>query len=235
MNKLNRLGIIQPGKVGDIIICLPIAKYYFDKGYEVIWPVDKNIIDNFIGYIDYVKFVPIDYLHCGIAKKICIEQEWCNTIIDLSFCLPGSWEGRNTTLFQENTLPFDQLKYQIAQVPFEEKWNLQYTSNQTNENFLYEKYYENLHTKQYIVAHWQGSDYQRKIQLENTNNMPIIEIKPITKSVFDWTNILTKATALVLIDSCFANLVEQLNLTQKKIFLTRPSPRPTLKHNWTII
>jgi ADP-heptose:LPS heptosyltransferase len=39
----NSLGIIQPGKLGDIIIVLPAAKYLHDKGYKVYWPVYDTI------------------------------------------------------------------------------------------------------------------------------------------------------------------------------------------------
>lgn len=50
--------IIQPGKLGDIIICAPIAQYYADKGYEVYWPVFDNfyeVVKRF-EYVNPVKF-----------------------------------------------------------------------------------------------------------------------------------------------------------------------------------
>ena len=33
---IRRLGIIQMGKVGDILILLPIAEHYNKMGYEII-------------------------------------------------------------------------------------------------------------------------------------------------------------------------------------------------------
>jgi hypothetical protein len=48
-----RCAIIQPGKLGDIIICAPIAQYYADKGYEVYWPV-FNEFYNTVKRFDYV-------------------------------------------------------------------------------------------------------------------------------------------------------------------------------------
>ena len=66
---MKRIGIIQPGRIGDILICLPIAKWYYDRGHEIIWPVDSAIIKNFIGYIDYVKFIPVNF-DCRDAYEI---------------------------------------------------------------------------------------------------------------------------------------------------------------------
>jgi hypothetical protein len=53
-----RIVMVQPGKLGDILICAPIAKHYNDLGYEVLWPV----FSNFISTISRFKYVtPIDF------------------------------------------------------------------------------------------------------------------------------------------------------------------------------
>ena len=48
-----KCAIVQPGKLGDIIICAPIAQYYADKGYEVYWPVFEEFY-NTVKRFDYV-------------------------------------------------------------------------------------------------------------------------------------------------------------------------------------
>lgn len=243
MKNLKRLGIVQPGKIGDVIICLPIAKYYFDRGYDVVWPIHVSYIQHFSSkYINYVNFIPIPAFDCKQARDVCSSQYSCNHIIDLTITLPnGNLHNTNFFLNEhmlfENKAPctfFDEIKYNIANVPFDEKWNLVYNIDQENQKRLEEKI-DIKNIKEYIVTHWEGSDCRRQIQLENTNNKSIIEIKPLSESIFDWTNILKKASALVLIDSCFANLAEQLNLPQRKIFLARSSPRPTLRNKWQIV
>ena len=57
--KKKTIGIIQPGKLGDLIICLPIAKYYHDQGYEVHWPVFSNFAPMMTEVVDYVKYIPV--------------------------------------------------------------------------------------------------------------------------------------------------------------------------------
>ena len=50
--------LIQPGKLGDILITAPIAKHYCEMGYEVYWPVFDNfyeVVKRF-EYVNPVKF-----------------------------------------------------------------------------------------------------------------------------------------------------------------------------------
>ena len=124
---MKRIGIIQPGKIGDIIILLPVAKHYNDMGFEVLWPIDKNIINNFIGYVDYVTFIPCEF-DCEQARQICKEHE-CEEIVDVSFYIPGATTQNEEAFCYQNVLTFDQMKYKLANVPFEKKWNLKINRN----------------------------------------------------------------------------------------------------------
>ena len=153
---MKKLGIIQPGKIGDIIICLPIAKWYYDKGYEVIWPVDETIIKNFIGYVDYVTFIPVDF-DCHQAKLICIKH-YCNKIIDLSFTIPNANQYNSNNYLNQHDYSFDEFKYYIADVPFEQKWKLSITRNTYKENELYDRLIKN---QQYVVYVSKTSDGNR--------------------------------------------------------------------------
>jgi hypothetical protein len=227
---MRKLGIIQPGKIGDIIICLPIAKWYHDRGYEIIWPLDKNIIKNFIDYVSYVTFYPINF-DCNEARMVCFN-EGCNSIIDVSFTIPGGHKHNSNFYLSQTEMEFDELKYKIANVPFEEKWNLHFDRKLDREQSLFDKIVKQ---PKYTVVQWQGSTVKKQITLDNPDNHQIIEIQPITESVFDWITILEKATWLVLIDSSVANLVEQLNLPVKKYFLTRQKAQPNLRQDWIVI
>ena len=133
---MKRLGIIQPEKIGDIIICLPIAKWYHDRGWDVYWPVSKNLINNFIGYVDYVTFIPIES-DCRYAHQQLFSLQ-CNRIIDLAFTIPGANAFNSDWYLNKNdSLTFDEMKYAIAEVPFEEKWNLKINRNHKKENLLF--------------------------------------------------------------------------------------------------
>lgn len=229
---MKRKGIILPGKIGDIIICLPIAKHYYDMGFEIYWPIYNFYIKNFINYINYVKFIPIDINNCIDASFYVLNQLNCE-IIDLSFTSPGSWHNENTSKFLNQTKSFDEFRYDLANVPFYKKWTLDICRNTCKEDELYSQ----LVRKDYVAAHLEGSDGRKNIALENPKDYQIIDIHQKTDSIFDWVKILQNAKQLIMFDSCFANLVEQLNFPHKKIFLKRSDDlrTPVLKNNWSII
>ena len=204
---MKRIGIIQPGRIGDILICLPIAKWYYDRGHEIIWPVDSSIIKNFIGYVDYVQFIPVNF-DCRDAYDKCIRNG-CNHIIDVSFTIPNANKFNTDNYFNhQDEFSFDQFKYYIAGVPFEEKWKLVYNRNQEKENALRIKLKIN---KPYIVIQEQSSDCNRVVKWEN-NEIQRVDIRPVSDSVFDWVGILQKANQHALIESSISNLVDQLSI-----------------------
>jgi len=235
---MRRLGIIQPGKIGDIIICLPIAKWYADKGYEVIWPVDKNIVNNFIDYIDYVNFIPVDF-DCFAAHQACFNAG-CNKIIDLAFYIPNANPFNTENYIKQDTYSFDEYKYFIADVPFEEKWNLKINRNLERE----QKLLQSLNRDLYILVQDTSSDFKRAITI-NGDSSTRIDIDRRTESVFDWIGAMEKAQQLIIIESCFSNLADQLDIkTNKNVLLLkhgyygsalkdkRLKGVPVLKLNW---
>lgn len=212
---MKKLGIIQPGKIGDIIICLPIAKWYADRGWNVIWPVHKDIINNFIGYVDYVQFIPLNDFNCMAAHQLCFQNS-CNRVIDLAFTLPGA-NSHNTDWYlnHNDSLSFDEMKYAIAEVPFEEKWNLQIDRNVEYENKLLEELtkggYPTGSEWGYVIRQTQSSDTKKDYVWPFWKDLTI-DITDKTGSVFDWIKLLETAKGHVLIESCFSNLVDQLNI-----------------------
>lgn len=215
---MKRLGIIQPGKIGDIIICLPIAKWYYDRGYEIIWPIDRRIINNFIGYIEYVSFIPIDF-DCRIAHQVCFDEQ-CNKVIDIAFTIPGAnIFNSDWYLNKYNDLSFDQMKYAIAEVPFEEKWNLRIARNTRKEEELFKINTERLFEmsgKRENLCIMQNTSSDTKLHTATEGAQYGILITSRTDSIFDWLILLERAQTHKLIESCFSNLIDQLNIIVPK-------------------
>lgn len=210
-----RLGIILPGKIGDIIICLPIAKYYADQGYEIHWPVYDHIISHFNkGHIDYVKFVPVPfYTSIEDSFKYCINAE-CDTL-DLSFNNHGSWHNANTQQYRsQNTQSFDELRYTLAKVDFNQKWSLSINRMTHREDELFEKVHRG---NRYVLLCDQSSDSKVRIELDTSNYTgDVIYIQPMTDCIFDWLKLIEQADAVLLVESCFSNLVDQMSIGVKK-------------------
>lgn len=79
----------------------------------------------------------------------------------------------------------------------------------------------------------------KEIQVET--NLPIVELKPITDSLFDWVGVLCKAKEIHTIDSSIFQLVRQLNVSGRKFFYdlrsvdpSRTTP-PFEDNTWTVL
>jgi len=232
------LGIIQPGRIGDIVISLPIMKYYYDQYFRVVLPVAAPFIPFLTAAVDYVQFIPIrhstlaDTANWHSDAKNILNDFDCNKTFDLLFNMTGTDKASGE--WKASGLKFDEYRYKICDVPFKEKWNLQINRNERREQELYDKM---IKQDKYVVYQFNGTGFRRQIQIENNGNFQLLEINPVTNNPFDWIKILEGASKLILIDSLFANIVEQLNIPNKKFFLLR-SPdimTPTLKNEWTIL
>jgi hypothetical protein len=228
-----RIGLVQTLGIGDIIIALPIADYFLQRGDEVHWPIDERFVTMFKPVKPEVNFIPVPrdkkgfYYDMPVAR---LSELRCDRIITLYSYM------QHAVVFNErlsNSLKFDEYKYAIAGVPFAKKWDLRIERDMKREANLKQRL--NI-TRPYICIHGEGSDFAIKINVppEWQDRYQVIEISAITDSPFDWITTLEQASKLVLIDSCFSNLVDQLNLNVEKHLILR-SPiafTPVLKNGW---
>jgi hypothetical protein len=80
-----------------------------------------------------------------------------------------------------------------------------------------------------------GSIGNKDIKVDT--NLPIIELHPITDSIFDWIGVLEKAKEIHTIDSSIFQLAKQLNLNGKKLFydVRKGNHKNNLDESWKII
>jgi hypothetical protein len=246
----NRIGIIRPCKIGDLIISLPIGKYYFDKGYDVHWPIMSKYHQMFHEvaghYINFIPITNLDFFVVNSAKQELINRKISN-ILNLTFNV-GSFEDYNSLTFFKSNIPFDQLIYKLANVPFEQKWNLNIKRNHDEEEKAYaslikEKDYSLCHFEvDYNKYGWQKGQQTKDGYLNLCKNKiknQLVEINNAQniKSIFYWLKIIENSKQLFLVDSSIVNLVEGMNIKNKKYFLLRSNEKetPILKNNWIII
>ena len=55
-----RIGLIQTRGIGDIIIALPIADHFLERGAEVYWPIDEAFLPAFAAAKPQVHFLPVN-------------------------------------------------------------------------------------------------------------------------------------------------------------------------------
>ena len=234
-----RLGIIQTRGIGDIIIALPIADHYIANGYEIYWPIDERYCAMFKPIKPSINFVPVphrdppDYDYFLTEPLDLLRQYQCEkTLILYSYLGEKNIADPRLT----RSLKFDEYKYAIAGVPFERKWTLDYTRDLDREHSLFEKLDID---GEYACVHDQAWTMKDSVEVttEMTGGLPVVRISALTDSIFDWRLVIERAAKLIMVDSCYANLVEQLNLeNDKSLILYSPvSYTPVFKNGWKFV
>lgn len=228
---MKTIGILQPGRLGDIIICLPIAKHYFDIGYKVIWPVFSNFIGMLNEVIPYVTFIPVasDVYKCVPQALAFLQELSVDHIFDVAATFPGSSCTNEYVTLGDGMahLKFDEFKYNKCHVPFEKKWNLEFNRISKNEDQIIK---DLVSQENYDVVSTKHSRGTVPIQFESKNQIIYVNEN---YNIFSWYKILLGAKTIVLVDSAMANFVEQTNLSNKKMLLQNPVGRPPIfKNNW---
>ena len=232
-----KLGIIQSRGLGDIIIALPIAKHYTDEGWHVHWPVCEQWVEQLTLAAPYVKWIPITPDPGAFFYDIPLERLRnfrCDEILCLYQALTNHPEFSEVPYFQHTS--FDRYKYIRANVPFLKKWTLSecITRDRNREQALYDRIVKN---PNYAVLHLESSE--QKINMDFSDFIPAdwqtVHITP-EGTLFDWLTILEGAQALIMTDSSFANLVDQMNIATEKYFIPQHHIQLTPVHgqewNW---
>lgn len=236
----SKLGIIQSRGLGDIVIALPIARYYYDQGHKVYWPICEEFWPSFKDSAPWVNWIPLqqdtagDFYYKEPMKRL--QAFKCDEIICLYQALNVVPELSQVPWFQIQK--FDEFKYTKAGVPFKKKWELAncITRNSQRENALYDKLVKP--DTPYYVTHIEGSTFTVAPDLSAIPaDWQRINITPNTDSIFDWLKIIEGAQALIMLDSIYANLVDQLDIPVEKYWIPRSHIQltPVLGSDWIIL
>lgn len=266
MAKQIKIGIIQLRGAGDCLIALPIAKFLYNKGMEVYWAIDHKFYEAFKYAAPYAKFISVSVDEKTIQSNIrnpywfetprkMLFDAGCDEVVsfpyeetlhyekiglDSRLIDPVAIRAKDLKLAFCNT--FDQFKYAVCNVPFQEKWNLDIRRNLQSEEKLFDKVVKDK-SKPYVVTHLEGAmgrivynidvpAFLKSIDLEHYN---IVPITAATNNVFDWTTVLERSEMFIGIDSFFVNLVDQLKINIPMKFFLRRSPNnftPVLGTHW---
>jgi hypothetical protein len=236
MTRRRTLGIIQSRGLGDLIIALPIAGHYHDQGWDVLWPIVEEFVPSMAQAAPWVRWIPIPADSGSFFYDVPVQRLRnfrCDEILCLYQALTGH-KFHETAYFQYTS--FDQYKYIVSGVPFLKKWDLAryITRNPEREQALYDRTVTN---HNYVVCHLSGSDarkdFDRTIVPEDWQIIEITEQPGVL--LFDWLKIIEGAQSLVMIDSVYANIVDQMGLGTDRYFIQRSHIGLTPVHgqDWT--
>jgi len=239
MNTKKKLGIIQSRGLGDIVIALPIAKFYHDQGHEIYWPILEEFVSSMQPAAPWVKWIPLPYDRPGRYFWDVPMERLRNFKVTETLCLYQALTGHpefSEEIFFQHT-KFDQYKYIQAGVPFLNKWKLSecIIRDRAREQALYNRV---VTTPNYVVVHLEGSDHRAQFDTSIIpSNWQIIEITAQTDSIWDWLAVLEGAQSLVMVDSVYSNIVDQLAIGDDRYFIPRShiGLTPVQGQHWTWI
>ena len=220
-----RLGIIQSRGLGDLVIALPIAGHYRDEGWDIYWPILDEFVPSMQALAPWVKWIPLPYDAPGrYFYDVALERLKnfkCDEIMPLYQHLTGH-KFNEEKYFQFTS--FDRYKYIKAGVPFLKKWDLaQYITRRPLQEQELKTALGIRDDEAYVVVHLEGSDH--KAQWDPQIVPPdwrVIEIKNLPPYlVGDWLGVIESAEAIVMVDSVYANLVDQLGIGEDRYFIQR--------------
>jgi len=232
-----RLGIIQSRGLGDLVIALPIAGHYKDQGWDVYWPICEQFYASMRQAAPWVNWIPIPVDPQGLffydVPQARLRNFKCDEVVCLYQHLTGH-DFMNERYFQATK--FDQYKYIRAEIPFVQKWRLSeyITRDPVREQALKDRV---VTTDNYVVVHLQGSDHRaefdRSIIPTDWQTIEITE-QPNTL-LLDWLAVIEGAQSIIMVDSVYANLVDQLALGDDRYFIQRSHVglTPVLGQHWT--
>jgi hypothetical protein len=233
---MKKLLLIQPGGLGDLFLCAPIAKFYYDQEYQVDWPVREDLVKELDGFW-YANVIPIKYegkfddwlMECSIKAYEFQNTNSYDKILNLSDRFPIRYQQRT----DEN---FELYKYRIAEVPFRFKHSLTFVRNGEKEYQLMKKI---IADKPYALVH--RKDSLGDIAEMPKTELPIIEIEPITGfSIKDWYLIMTLAKEIYVVESAVHQFLDGIkNIITKDCYLLRRKASPegtrfTVSSDWKL-
>jgi len=232
--------LLQPGKLGDLIISTPIAHYYYNLGYEIEW----LIFDNFKSFFSSIPNIKIKTFNSLLnnnyytnkrlnftdassnSASLCFFKEAYEyiknnkeaKILDICWGFPGTSTSNNNLrfLFYKQKRNWIDMRYHLAEVPLKERWNFKWNRNLEKENKLL-KFIKEFSKKKYgsekfsIIHNY--VDNPRSIQMKNPINLSYIK----DYELYDWYLVLLEAEEIACVDSSLCNFVEVLpELKEKK-------------------
>jgi hypothetical protein len=238
-------GIIQSRGIGDILLALPIARHYFEQGDAIVWPICEEFLPVFRDHAPWVNWVGVATDPQGryfLETPLAVFREWgvdADEALYLYQYLSSNPELTDAEMF--NILKFDQYKYQMAGVPFVKKWRLGACISRNSGRELALKDRLDL-PKRYCVAHLNGSSARVDVAIVRQFIDPAVEIIDVdtvkTESIFDWLGVIEEAEIFVGIDSCYANMVDQLGIDRPELYWIRRSAwdlTPVLGSAWKFV
>ena len=228
-----KIGLVQTQRFGDLVIALPIARWFIRHGHQVFWPIHPSYMSAMNFAEPAIEFLPVEAEYESVdyfydKPERLLAEAGCERVFHL-YLYPDKVTDAQLAV----TVKFDEYKYAITDVPFAEKWNLALRRDPDRELALYNSLGI---TREYVLVHDTGSNFAASVTLPTAwlDRYQVVTIDRRTDNPFDWIHTIEKASKRVFLDSVFANLTDQLNIVGDNHLILRSviNATPVLKNGW---
>jgi hypothetical protein len=198
--------INQPAGLGDILWTQKIAWHFYNKGYQIHWPVNKVYLDSVKKHIDnpWNFVLNTNYFpphNVTSDNFIYIKLDGCQQYFNYPYIMEAKYKVVNVD-------PVDYQNYVNLKRDYEK------------ENQLY-KLLGLKENDSYVLANYNYGTppgmYRMEAPIKN-KSLKVIEMKIIEGySIFDWCKVLENATELCITDSALTIIAELLEIKAKTL------------------
>jgi hypothetical protein len=205
----NRICYInQPTSIKQILFSEPIARYYHELGYKVIWPLESvysgmNKHSDYITFIDK-KIMKLDYGH----KDFFNMQDALIVPLRYSNELKGVSEKRNM-----------KCKYDLWNMPVNKWQEANWKRDKKSEEKLFSSILRLKDGEKYnLVSEFLNRDFSKRIDIKTGNDLKNVYVEKISNfTLLDWSKVIENATTIHTAPSAVMYWIELLNLKNKEI------------------
>jgi hypothetical protein len=171
--------INQPSGLGDILMCEPIARHYYNLGYKIIYWVREDYLW-IRDYIKYINFISINDNYTTSDEAIFSDEMIYLPVMHKRLSNDADWVNGGWL--------YD--KYRVAKLDYNLWKTFDYTRNEEKENELFQKL--GLENKDYILVNEYSSVGRRKLNIDSEYDIVYMSNIP-EFTMLDWGKIIENA------------------------------------------
>jgi hypothetical protein len=192
----------QPAGIGDIFFLQHAAEMFYNKGYNIVWPVEDNIMPITYNIISKANFIPKS-LFQNTSNFKTINFHIADQLVKYESVMQAKYDLINKSSESSNWIESFALRNWYNDEMFD-KFNLRNDDGSI---------------KPYIII----SDYvgtppthvRRPVEIESDDIIIRVDVES-GYSLFDWLTLFFKAKQIHLVETCYVYLIEYIFKNIKK-------------------
>jgi hypothetical protein len=207
----NRICYInQPVSIREILFSEPIARYYHELGYKVVWPLE-SVYSGMNKHSDYIMFIDKRNIKLNFGHK-----DFNNMQDSLIVPLKYSNELKGVSVKHKM-----KSKYDLWNMPINKWQEANWKRDKKSENKLFHSILRLKDGEKYnLVCEFLNRDFSKRINIETGNDLKNVYVEKISNfTLLDWSKIIENATTIHTAPNALIYWIELLNLKDKEFHL----------------